>query len=66
MLCDSAQATSGSSIQRALVKQSGWMEEQGRLKTLTRDENGVEGVISESFQEEAALELGWEGRESFK
>lgn len=42
------------------------MEQQGRLKTLTRDESGVEGVVSESSQEEAAFELGGDGRESFK
>lgn len=27
--------------------------------TLTRDENAVEWVVSEGFQEEAAFELGW-------
>lgn len=54
------------SVQRALVKQSGWMEQQGRLKTLARDENGAERVVSEGFQEKVAFKLGWEGRERLK
>lgn len=54
------------SVQRALVKQSGWMEQQGRLKTLARDENGAERVFSEGFQEKVAFKLGWEGRERLK
>lgn len=54
------------SVQRALVKQSGWMEQQGRLKTLARDENGAERVVSEGFQEKVAFKLGWAGRERLK